>query len=241
MTESPKRGARVPTHNHVIAALACGTALCLAVPATAFASASTSSQRASAARAPHNTGDATSHAEVSGSVVSVGGGSVVVEDRAGFWRTVVLETTTTYSDGPMIVTPAVSVSDVAVGEQIAARGVVDLNHTSLDATSVRIELATMSGTVASITASSLTVTGGHGSTVETIDLTPQTVVFARSGTVALSSVVVGSHVTGFGVLESDGSLSASYLGVRSMHQHSDAKVLDHSGSGNAVEHHSTKS
>lgn len=213
------RDARVRTHYRGISAFVAGAALCLAVPAVAFASTSAASTaQGRVVVAHHNDGDNHLQTEISGTIISLGSGSITVQDEAGFWRTIVLSASTTYLEGPMKVAPAVSATNLAVGSQVAARGTVDANHTSLDATSVRIELSTVRGTVQTISTSAIVVTSDNGTRTQTIDPTSQTVVFSHSAIVALSSVSVGSFVEGFGILQSDGSLLALYLGVGTAHQ-----------------------
>lgn len=205
--------------HRLIPALVAGLALCLAVPSVALASGSKSPAVHAKGASPHHDGGlGSSHVDLAGSIVSIGTGSVVIQDRQGFWRTIVLGTSTTYSEGPMKMSPAASSSDLAVGATIEAVGTVDADHTSLDATSVRIELATVRGVVQSVTTTSVVVTVDHGSTTKTIDVNPQTVVFTHSGVTTLASVVVGASVEGFGLVQTDGSLLALYLGVGTEHQ-----------------------
>ncbi len=200
-----------PRHRRLIG-IACGAALCLALPATAFAS---STAKSSA----HHDGIATHPAaEISGTILSLGTSSMVIQDRSGFWRTIVLSTTTTYSEGPMKVAPVASASNLAVGLSVDVGGTVDLNHTSLDATSVKIRLASVTGVVTSVTATAVVVSQSHSSTAATIDINPQTVVFSHANVVPVSTVVVGSFVEGFGVTQPDSSLLALYLGVDPNHR-----------------------
>jgi hypothetical protein len=156
--------------------------------------------------------------ELSGTVVSVGAGSFVIQDGSGFWRTIVLESTTTYAEGPMKMTPAPTASNIADGVMVQVSGTVDANHTSLDATSVRIELSVVRGTVQTATASTLVLTVPKSSTPATVDVDPQTVVFTHSGVVSLASAAAGTMVEAFGLPQPDGSLLALYLGVGVGHQ-----------------------
>jgi hypothetical protein len=69
-----------------------------------------------------------------GDVTSVNGDTVSITDPEGFTRTIVVGSSTTYTkSGEMA-----ALSDVTVGTLISARGQVDSNHTSLDASSVTI-------------------------------------------------------------------------------------------------------
>jgi hypothetical protein len=125
----------------------------------------------------------------------------------------VLGTSTTYTEGPMKVAPAVSATDLAVGSEISVEGSVDLNHTSLNASQVRIELSTVRGTIQSISPSAIMVNGPQPLLMRTVDLNAQTVVFSHAGVVALSTLSQGSFVEAFGIVQPDGSLLALYLGV----------------------------
>jgi hypothetical protein len=118
----------------------------------------------------------------------------------------------------MKVAPAASASDLAVGLDIVVEGTVDANHTSLDATSVQIQLSSVYGKVQSISTSSIVVEGNKSATTSTIDLTPQTVVFSQSKIVPLSTVTVGSNVDAFGIVQPGGALTALYLGIDTSHR-----------------------
>jgi hypothetical protein len=71
-----------------------------------------------------------------GTVSSVSGDTVVITDLEGFSRTIVVDSSTTYSKAGA----TASLSDVAVGSDIIAEGTVNANATSLDATNVVIGL-----------------------------------------------------------------------------------------------------
>lgn len=71
-----------------------------------------------------------------GSVTSVSGDTVVITDLEGFSRTIVVDSSTTYTKSGA----TSSLSDVVVGSDIIAEGTVDTNGTSLDATNVVIGL-----------------------------------------------------------------------------------------------------
>ena len=71
-----------------------------------------------------------------GSVTSVSGDTVVITDLEGFSRTIVVDSSTTYTKSGA----TSSLSDVVVGSDIVAEGTVDTNGTSLDATNVVIGL-----------------------------------------------------------------------------------------------------
>ena len=71
-----------------------------------------------------------------GTVTSVAGNSVVITDLEGFSRTIVVDSSTSYTKSGV----TASLSDIVVGSGIIAEGTVDANLTSLDATSVVIGL-----------------------------------------------------------------------------------------------------
>lgn len=217
MNSTLARQTRAQTHLRFIAAAAAGLAMCLAIPSVALASGVRPAGHATTVVAKHDVGEA-SKVQISGTIVSLGSGYVVVQDRDGFWRTIVLGTSTTYAEGPMTVTPAPSVSNLAVGTSIAAVGSVDANHLFLDATSIRIQLATARGVVQSVTAGAIVIAGNASVLSRTIDLNGQTVYFSHKAVVTPSPVVVGSYVEGFGIVQSDGSLLALYVGVETPKQ-----------------------
>lgn len=76
-------------------------------------------------------------AHVSGTVVSETGDTIVVSDAQGFYRTIEVGATTTYSKAGV----AASLADVTVGSAIAAQGTVSTSHTVLNAISVEIGFA----------------------------------------------------------------------------------------------------
>jgi len=76
-----------------------------------------------------------------GTVTSVSGDTVVITDLEGFSRTIVVESSTTYTKSGA----TASLSDVVVGSDIIAEGTVDANGTSLDATHVVIGLPSQQG------------------------------------------------------------------------------------------------
>jgi len=88
-----------------------------------------------------STGDASTAASIDiqlpalfGTVSSVSGDTVVITDLEGFSRTIVVDSSTTYTKSGA----TASLSDIVVGSNIIAEGTVDANLTSLDATHVVI-------------------------------------------------------------------------------------------------------
>lgn len=75
-------------------------------------------------------------AHLVGTVMSVSGNSITISDNQGFERTIQVSSATTYSKSGTNAT----VSDVQSGTVIFAEGLVDANHTTLDATNIGIGL-----------------------------------------------------------------------------------------------------
>lgn len=71
---------------------------------------------------------------IHGRVENVAGNTLTIVDGQGFWRTVNLSGTTTYTDSGN----SSSASALSNGENVVAFGSVDADHVSLDATSVAI-------------------------------------------------------------------------------------------------------
>ncbi|MGA2295744.1 MAG: DUF5666 domain-containing protein [Acidimicrobiales bacterium] len=71
-----------------------------------------------------------------GTVTAVSGDTITISDPEGFSRTIVVDSTTTYTKS----SASATLSDVTVGSVISAQGTVDANLTSLDASSVEIGL-----------------------------------------------------------------------------------------------------
>ena len=74
--------------------------------------------------------------ELGGQVTAVTSTTITVTDREGFWRTINVSGSTTYTKSGVSATA----SDVVVGSIIRASGAIDADHTSLDASSVEIGL-----------------------------------------------------------------------------------------------------
>jgi hypothetical protein len=156
-------------------------------------------------------------AHLEGSVVSVTSGSFIVSDGHGFWRVVDESAATTYSTAPA--TPvSVTASSVVPGVRVEVSGLVDANHTSLDATSVRIELSKVLGTVTSVSGANFALAGFGGGTAS-ITTSASTVFRTEGAEASLASVVVGAKVAAFGSTESDGTLAASVVEVKSNISH----------------------
>jgi hypothetical protein len=73
-------------------------------------------------------------AGIAGKVVSVSGNTITVTDPQGFTRTIIVNSSTTYTKS----NAASTLSAVTVGTVVSARGTVDSNGTTLDASAVTI-------------------------------------------------------------------------------------------------------
>ena len=77
-----------------------------------------------------------------GKVISItpnaGAYSIVVQDPMGFWHTIVTNSQTTFSQRSNGTSSAVSGTTIVAGDYVRAQGSVDVNHTTLDASSVSL-------------------------------------------------------------------------------------------------------
>lgn len=144
---------------------------------------------------------------VAGTVVSASGDIVVVDD-GGFWRTVDVTSSTAYTDGGQ----SSSLTAVAAGESVVASGTVASDRTTLDASTLAIELPRTTGRVTAVSGSTLTLLTFAGSSV-TVDTTAATVYASPSGSTSPSAVAVGDVVTAEGHAASDGTVTATELFV----------------------------
>ena len=80
-------------------------------------------------------------AKIRGTVVSESGNTIVVSDAQGFYRTIQLTNTTTYSKSGAVAT----MRDVVTGAVIVAEGTVGADHTTLDASVVDIGVGPFDG------------------------------------------------------------------------------------------------
>jgi hypothetical protein len=133
-------------------------------------------------------------ARVAGKVTAISGDTITLTGGQGFSRTVLVSPTTTYTQGGQPATFA----DVLVGSNIVAKGTIDPNLTSLDATSVAIasvgHLETFVGSVTAVTTTSVTVNRLDGKTT-TFTITPTTIVTEGPSTLTPASLTVGDRVS----------------------------------------------
>ena len=145
---------------------------------------------------------------VAGTVQSDTAGSVVVKDDEGFWRTVAVTSSTKVTKGGQ---PS-SISALATGDEVVATGTIAGDHTTLDATSLEIELPSVQGTVTAVSNGVITLKTGS-STAVTVDTTPSTAYSTPTGSGTASSVAVGDVVTVEGTKASDGVVTATEVRV----------------------------
>ena len=142
----------------------------------------------------------------SGTVTAVGSASVTITQFDGSSKILTLTASTTYSQGGA----TVSMSALIVGDRISAQGTVD-SAGNFTATAVTIAPASLDGTVASETATTIVVTTTAGRTV-TVDISSATKYSVRGVSVpTLANIAVGDRITAEGTLNSDGSLAATVV------------------------------
>ena len=140
----------------------------------------------------------------SGTVTALGADSVTITQSDGSSKTLTLAGSTTYSQAGTTVSKAALV----VGDRISAEGTVD-SAGNFTATSVTITPASVQGTVASKTATTIVVTTTAGKTV-TVDVSSATKYSVRGvSSATLANVAVGDRIVATGTLNADGSLTAT--------------------------------
>jgi hypothetical protein len=142
----------------------------------------------------------------SGTVTAVASASVTITQFDGSSKTLTLTGSTTYAEADA----SVSMSALIVGDRISAQGTVD-SAGNFTATAVTIAPASIQGTVASKTTTTIVVTTTAGKTA-TVDVSSATK-YSVGGVSAptLANVAVGDRLTTQGTLNSDGSLAATVV------------------------------
>jgi hypothetical protein len=139
-----------------------------------------------------------------GTVSSVAAGSVTITQSDGSSRTLTLTESTTYTQGGA----TVSKGALAVGVRISAQGTV-ASSGSFTATSITITPSNVLGTVASKTATAIVVTTKAGKSV-TVNVSSTTKYNLRGvASPTLADVAVGYRIQAQGILNADGSLTAT--------------------------------
>jgi hypothetical protein len=130
-------------------------------------------------------------AQLAGKVTSVSGDTITITGGQGFSRTILVGTTTTYTESGAPATLAA----VTVGVSISAKGTVDTNGNTLDALSVTIgHPVTVRGTVTTVTSSSVTINRLNGAS-GTYTITPTTVITGGAAVMTAASLVAGDQVS----------------------------------------------
>jgi len=165
-------------------------------------------------------------AHLSGTVVSAASGTFTLSDHNNFWRVVIESSSTVYSVGPKAVAVPTTAANIVPGVRVEVSGNVDPNHTSLDATSVRIKLASIAGSVTAVTPAGFTLSTSGGSIA--VATSPSTVYFNRSGATSAGSLTVGMSAIAFGTQTGSGTFSANFVGIQPLrggHHDSDGQAI----------------
>jgi hypothetical protein len=145
---------------------------------------------------------------MAGTVKSVSGQTVTIQDFMGFTRTIHTSSSTTYTRGGQ----SANSSALANGSEIAAQGTVDHNGTDLDATKVAVLLPRVAGTVQSVSGQSFVVQGADGAK-HTVTTTGSTTFHQGRSQASLSDVKQGVRVVATGDRQSNGDLTASSVQI----------------------------
>jgi hypothetical protein len=137
------------------------------------------------------------HYEFTGVVSAVSSTSITLQRSSITTSTLTIAPTTTIYEGTTPVTAAA----LAVGQRVE----ITRSHSAPTvAKRITIEVATLAGTVASVSGSVITITGGEGFT-RTIDVS-STTTFSEGGAAAtLSDVIAGAKIVAKGLVSSDQS------------------------------------
>jgi uncharacterized protein DUF5666 len=145
---------------------------------------------------------------MAGTVKSVSGSTVTIQDVMGFTRTIRTTGSTTYTRGGQ----SANRSAVTNGAEIAAQGTVDKNGTDLDASKVAVLLPRVTGTVQSVSGQSFVVQGADGAK-HTVTTTGSTTFRQGRSQGSLSDVKQGVRVVAMGDRQSNGDLTASSVQI----------------------------
>jgi hypothetical protein len=132
---------------------------------------------------------------LTGNVTAVTSTSVTVEGSNNSSTTFTIAPTTTFFEG----VKAVTASALIVGERVV---VTTSAASPTTATKISIKLATLAGTVTSVSGNVITLTGGEGFT-RTIDVSSATTYSEGGSATTLSSVIVGSKISADGIVGAD--------------------------------------
>jgi hypothetical protein len=132
---------------------------------------------------------------LTGNVTAVTSTSVSVEGSNNSSTTFTIAPTTTFFEGGKAVTS----SALVVGERVV---VTTSSASPTTASKISIKLATLTGTVTSVSGNVITITGGEGFT-RTIDVSSATTYSEGGSATTLSSVIVGSKISADGIVSAD--------------------------------------
>lgn len=143
-------------------------------------------------------------------VTGVNGNAITATGRGGQTVTVQVSATTAYTEAGA----SASLSDVQSGSIIAVQGsFANTSGTTINATGVTIVLPTEAGVVTNVNGDTLTITGFDGTT-HTVTLSGSTRYQKAGQSAAQSDVTTGTAIEVEGTLNSDGSLSAVRVTIR---------------------------
>lgn len=147
---------------------------------------------------------------VEGTVVSFSGGAIVVRNDELLEQTITVSAGTTYSlDGAKG-----AASDVTTGAEIVARGTVDPDGSTLDATNVDVVELRVAGTVQSVDGSTIVLAAPGGSVVRVSTGSSTSFVSGLSSTSSsISAVTKGALVMVTGTRSAGGGIDARQVRV----------------------------
>jgi len=141
-------------------------------------------------------------------ITSISGANVSLETEDGWTRTIAITSATTITkDGETI-----AASDLAVGDEIRFRQSRASDGT-FTITAIDVVQPRVGGTVTSVTADSITVTGRDGAS-HTITTTNSTTYRLGGAAASRSDVVVGSKIVATGSAGADDSFTASTVTIK---------------------------
>ena len=146
---------------------------------------------------------------VEGKVVSINGSRVVVEQADGLYVTVNTLPSTTYDEAGQ----SAPSSDLQAGSVVSVTGTLTADHEQIDASTVEIVLASVSGRVTGVSGTTITISGFAGTT-ETLTTDSGTGFRDRAGKTTIAAVTKGDFVQAVGTPGSGNSFAAKavYIG-----------------------------
>jgi hypothetical protein len=139
-------------------------------------------------------------------ITAIDGSKLALETENGWTRTIDATGATVTKDGE-----AAAVADLEVGDTIVFRETRNADGT-YTTTAIVVVQPHVAGTVASVSGSTVTVTGRDGSTSKVV-LTSSTTYQLAGEAATKDAVVAGSQIVARGTLASDGTLTASSVDV----------------------------